>query len=704
MFGPSSKTLLVVAGAVMPFTAAPSVAVGQEAGSAQLPQTSPSDQSGPSQIEDVQVLGARPAQADRIDRRVYNVAQDELAQSSTALEVIGRLPSVTVSTSGAITLLGQGSASILIDGKPAANTESLRALLGSDLDRVEVMTNPSSEFRAQGTGGVVNIITRRRRPIGLSGNILGSADSQENLRLTLSSSAMIDRWTLTANSSVEQSANRQDRRRAREALTPAADDLIEDHGFRQSGRNATLGANATYAHDAERTVTFGGSIGRNRSRSDNFYSRRFTGAATADVDERTTGRAGADTGEANIEVSLRTPDRRTQTKYIASLSSTDFYFEDIYQRSPALAGALNLRSAQARQGSERASASAAFEFDPTEDLVFKGGVSWDVDDQAIERLTDTGSPGDVMTSLSGEQSVFSAYGSMQFSARGWTVLPGFRAERATYAIDGSTLDRPVEADLFPSLHLRRSLSTDWSVNLSYSRRVNRPDLSRLDPRPFFTSATDAAVGSPGLRPEFTDALEARLEFGSGENIASATLYHRVTSDVWQAAYSLGADEVVLQTFINAGDRRNSGVELTARRALSSRLRFTGTANVFQSEQDRMAGFALERDSNTEHSLSLTLSFKPDGSDPMSDTFQWSARYSGGSRGYQSISSSSFQSGVSWRRPLTERLVSVLTVSDIFDTGDQTFDLVTPTFRQRTEVRGLGPQVKWTLVHRFGALQ
>src|SRR5690606_4325874 len=147
---------------------------------------------------------------------------------------------------------------------------------------------------------------------------------------------------------------------------------------------------------------------------------------------------------------------------------------------------------------------------------------------------------------------------------------------------------------------------------------------------------------------------------------SATLYHRVTNDTWQASYFLGDDDVVFQTYINAGDRINTGLEITTRRAFTDRLRLTATANVFRSEQDVMTGPGLRRDSYTEHNISLGLAFKPGGADPMSDTLQLSARYSGGSRGYQSLSSSSFQASLSWRRPLTDRLVSVLTVSDIFD--------------------------------------
>jgi hypothetical protein len=674
-----------------------------EVGQNQVPPV-PQNQPPAAELPDIEILGVRPAQADRIDRRVYNIVQDELAQSSTAVEVIGRLPSVTVTASGNVTLLGQGSANVLIDGRPVAGLEQLRALLGADIEQVEVMTNPSSEFRAQGTGGVINVVTRRRRPIGLSGNLLISADTQENYRVLGSGSATVERWTWSSNAAIEQTSEMQARTRARKSLVPSVEDLLESLHYSQSGRSLTFGASAIYAHDENRSVTLGGSHGRSSSRSESRFALQVEGPSPTEYYETLAGRGEFESMAGNLEIDIRTPDRRMRTRFSASVTSTDFASEDQYSRSPPPSGIGTLLGVQSRQSIRQITLTTSLEYDPTEHLVFKGGLSLDNNDQSIERATRFSGLGPGASLLAGDVSLWSAWGSVQWPVVGWTVLPGLRAERAVYAIDLPSLDRPDEFDLFPSLHLRRPLHPEWTVNLSYSRRVNRPDLGRLDPTVVFTTATEAAVGAPYLRSEFTDALEAKLEHVSGDDTASATFYHRVTNDTWQPSFFLGADDVVLQTIINAGDRINAGLEVTTRRAISSRLRLTATANVFNSEQDVMVGPGLRRNSSTQHSISLALAFKPGGSDPMSDTFQWSARYSGASRGYQTLSSSSFQASISWRRPLTDRLVSVLTVSDIFDTGDQSFELITPTFRQTMEAKGLGPQIRWTLTRRFGGQQ
>lgn len=654
----------------------------------------------PTELDDVEVVGTLPSQTDRIDRRVYNITRDPEAQSSTALEVIGRLPSVTVTASGNITLLGRGVASVLIDGKPVPNAEALRVLQGSDLDRVEVMTNPSAEFRAQGTGGVVNIITRRRRPIGLSGNVLASADTLENLRLSISTSTSRGKLTVTGNLSLEETAARQERLRDRETFSAVNADVFETSSFRQSGENAALGVTASYAFDDKRSLSWGGTVSHTRSQNRNAFVRTLSGPVSAVYDEVILGVAGVDATDANVEYSARSSDSRLLVKFSGMISSNDFFLTDEYIRPFDPSAPQELFGTSSRYATDKTSLATSLEYDGSSDLVLKAGFAFDIDSQLIFRLTEMGGLGDE-SELSGDIRLWSAYASVQWPLNGWTVMPGLRIERAFYAIDDAQLQRDEAANLFPSLHLRRPISQDWTVNLSYSRRVNRPDLGRLDPRPVYSSATDVATGSPGLDPEFTDALEARVEHLSGDDNASATLYHRITSEVWQPSFSLNSEQFVVQTYINAGKRANTGLELSLRRALSERFRLVATANLFHSEKDVLVGPVLSSEGSTEFNATLALAFKPFGSDPTGETFQWSLRYSGESRGYQTTTSAVFQSSFSWRRPVNDRLVSVLTISDLFDSGRQTFDLVTPEFRQRLEARGDGPQVRWTLAYRFG---
>lgn len=144
------------------------------------------------------VVTARPAQVrDKIDRRVYDIRSDAGSQGGVALDVLNRIPSVTVSPTGRIALRGDPGVQILINGKPpVAGTSVLKSLPASSVDSVEVMTNPSAQFSPDGTAGIINIVTRKARALGISGTISARADTRQKADLSASASATKGDWSV----------------------------------------------------------------------------------------------------------------------------------------------------------------------------------------------------------------------------------------------------------------------------------------------------------------------------------------------------------------------------------------------------------------------------------------------------------------------------------------------------------------------------
>src|SRR5262245_23102210 len=96
----------------------------------------------------------------RIDRRTYTLRDDPAAQATNMFDVLGRVPSVSVAPSGAITLLGAANVTVQINGQPVPGNnleQILRGLTGADVERLEVITNPSAQYSAQASGGIINI-------------------------------------------------------------------------------------------------------------------------------------------------------------------------------------------------------------------------------------------------------------------------------------------------------------------------------------------------------------------------------------------------------------------------------------------------------------------------------------------------------------------------------------------------------------------
>jgi len=131
-------------------------------------------------VQDVVVTAQRPDAQTLIDRKVYTVARDLQSTTGTAADVLNDVPSVAVDADGNVSVRGEPNVTILIDGKPSAQVSgaaaalSLLQLPASEIERIEVLTSPPAQYKAEGSGGVINIITRKSRKPGWSGDMRAS--------------------------------------------------------------------------------------------------------------------------------------------------------------------------------------------------------------------------------------------------------------------------------------------------------------------------------------------------------------------------------------------------------------------------------------------------------------------------------------------------------------------------------------------------
>ncbi|MCX6185093.1 MAG: carboxypeptidase-like regulatory domain-containing protein, partial [Flavobacterium sp.] len=139
------------------------------------------------QLNQVEVRAEKSTVEIKLDKKVYNVGQDLLVKGGTVSDVLDNIPSVTVDVEGNVALRGNENVRILIDGKPtnAINiSEALRLIPADAIDKVEVITNPSARYDAEGGGGILNIILKKGKNQGINGTVLASVGSPESSSLS----------------------------------------------------------------------------------------------------------------------------------------------------------------------------------------------------------------------------------------------------------------------------------------------------------------------------------------------------------------------------------------------------------------------------------------------------------------------------------------------------------------------------------------
>ena len=153
------------------------------------------------QIETVVIRSEKTTVDIKLDKKVYNVGQDLMVKGGTVSDVLDNIPSVAVDVEGNISLRGNESVRVLIDGKPSTAinvADALRMLPADAIEKVEVITNPSARYDAEGGGGILNIILKKGKNKGINGTLIATAGDPKNQGISANINSKSDTYNLFA--------------------------------------------------------------------------------------------------------------------------------------------------------------------------------------------------------------------------------------------------------------------------------------------------------------------------------------------------------------------------------------------------------------------------------------------------------------------------------------------------------------------------
>lgn len=542
------------------------------------------------QADVIEVVGTRAGQALKIDRRTYQVQQTPHSQQKDAIQLLRGLPAVTISPEESISLLGSGNVRIFVDGRPyAADPKSfLRSLHGSDIERIEIITNPSAQYSAEGSAGIINFVLRAKREDDTSGNASTELTSLGHGNFDATLKTKRDRWTYEfhAGGRAGTSWRSTDHKLRSAEEAPGGNPTINS----EKGRGRTRGnegegsAKLSYELDQRTSVSAKILGAKARDVSTNhadfagltpdFQSftehQRLTNALSVVIAELNFDHKGKKEGQ-TLNASLRmfgNPDvheANTTDSSDASALWTDkrkrFLFADgqVDWQHPMAKG--QLLSAGASWNYARMSERYRFESSGT-----GGSLGSDTSDQ-----------------FTAVDDKLAAYATFQQPIGKWTVMPGLRVERDSRRI--SSAGRPTVAiartGIFPTLHVDHPLGKTLNLTLSYSKRVDRPQLNELRPYPLVQDLLTIKLGNPHLKDQSTDAYEINLHYHLKKVDAGVIIYDRETRHMWNQAYSvIPGTNVLTSLTINSGHSRDRGAQFDLTTPVIRRVKLTASLNLF----------------------------------------------------------------------------------------------------------------------------
>jgi len=570
-----------------------------------------------------------------IDRKSYDIAKDLQTTSGSIGDALRNVPSVVVDAQGNISLRGDPNVTILVDGKPSGmfsgpgRAAALQSLPADQVERVEVITNPSADLSPEGTAGVINLITKQVRKPGLAGTVRGAMGSEA--RQTAGASLAYNTGRLSLSGDI--TARRDPQKYTVDETRSGADAGGQPFASHSLSQGRGRGHIETYRfagdYDLDKATRMSAEVRRTDVWTRIGRRQAFEGEIPGDASRVAFEQDGP--LQVNLHDSAATLGYRRTLAGDGHSLSVQLRFEETdndYRQSAVLSGqpppgpsAFNASRQLTTQGQTQLKVDYARPMPA--DGKLKAGLDWRRDDDLFHDFGLVGASATTALADPNQTNRFhyvltvnAAYASYEQPFGDLTVLGGLRLEDArieTHEFSGGAQDSREDVSAYPSLHLAWKLSDAQQITASYSRRIQRPFPNWLDP---FASVNNLIyrAGNPALEPQRTDSYEAGWQHRQGGENLLATLFWRDSRGVIVDVTTVRPDGGLLLTKENVGRSRSAGLELSASGKLTRTLGYNVTATAAHNDYDAANLGFRDRRRGTTLSGQMSLNWQPTTTD------------------------------------------------------------------------------------------
>jgi len=582
------------------------------------------------QLKEVTVTGQKSAMKLEVDRKTFDVSQLATTAGTSALESLESIPSVEVDNEDNISLRGNTSVEVWINGKASGLTSDnradiLRQIPTEDIERIEVIDNPSAKYSAEGSVGIINIVLKKDRKPGYYGSLRAGFDTRGGVH---------SGGSINYNSSlVDFNFNIGYRHREDKGKTESEQEYLQSNQYqwyksssRRMGNNLFTRGGLTFHLTKKDDIGITGMLmkGKHKSWSTIPY---HSGTIGSDTDTKLQTRYSHSSGPMQMfhgELDYR--HNFTDNHFLdinisrGKWKSDDYnhyhdsiYYYDYltpteyeYQYRPMY---INNRNWEVKVDYENpisehfkieAGYQGEFSHENTPQESYVDEENWDgsaaEEDQAYYNR------------FIYDRDVHALYGTATLKFGKFGVMGGLRGEywkvhTESYTWsqehDPSLRDEPFEKDyfeLFPSLFLSYQITENDQLQLNYTRRLRRPWGGQLNSFKDTRDATSVSFGNPLLTPEFSNSFSMNYLRTWNDHSLLASLYYRPTSDVMQRiSWQNPSDGLLYSTTMNVASSKSSGAELTVKNKLWRILDLTTSLNAYYY---KLNGFTYDIDGQT----------------------------------------------------------------------------------------------------------
>ena len=559
------------------------------------------------QLADVVVSSSSTRLRMDIDKKVFNVTQNMVSAGGTAVDVMKNVPSVNVDIDGNVTLRN-ATPQLYIDGRPT--TLTLDQIPADAIESVEVMTNPSAKFDASGgNAGILNIILKKNKKSGYNGNINAGVDKRGGLNGGGSFSVRQNKINVTLSTFGNQMRNQNTSSTEIRSLLTSPNLLVNQNSKTQMNGGFLFGRVGLDYFATNRSTFSFGLVKVHGAFKPNILQKTdsaFEGGSYISYSERNTANKrefnayGAQAGYKYVFPKQGEELTADVNLFSGKNSSNSLYNTDIFS---GFAGAKKGNIQQQILGSgtnqfltvqtdyvKPIATSAKLETGARVQLRKlsnnQGNYFYDAATGQFKLIPSATS------NYSNTDNVYAAYASFSNAIKNFGYKIGLRAESSSYV--GELTDTKKQFNnkypisLFPSLFLSQKFKNKQELQLSYTRRINRPFFMQLIPFIDSTDQLNWSRGNADLRPEFTNSLEASYsKTFKGNNTFLASVYYKHSTDLitrfLDTLTTASSIKRPISTYVNANSSRSMGLELTSQNTIAKWWDMNSNVNIYNSK-------------------------------------------------------------------------------------------------------------------------
>jgi len=678
-------------------------------------------------LEEIEVIGEKTEIEIKLDKTVYNIGKDLTLKGSSVSDVLDNLPSVEVDIEGNVSLRGNESVRILINGKPSglvgiSSNEALKQFPSESVEKVEVITSPSARYNAEGTAGIINIILRRSKLTGFNGSLSLNSGYPERYGVSANLNYRTKKLNFFNNVGYNTRTSEGSFINETEYYTDQAiNNFLNENGVRDSERNSNYLNTGIEYFISDKTSLVGSYVSRKSdgfTNNTNNVNQNFN--TISKFSERLEKESEIDdTNEFSINL---THDFNKEGHVL----TIDYQKEKSSENENGFISNSQLKPVFTKYLSEKVNTdeiqeSELFKIDYVlpikKDGQFELGFRRSNQYQDIDYLAENEDLNgnfindlNLSNTLLYNEKVNAFYTQYGNKKNKFSFLLGLRYEESKTTVKqlaNNTNNVKNYNDFFPTLNLSYQIKENETITFGYNRRIRRARSYFINPFPSKSSATNIFQGNPNIDPTYSNGIDLGYLKRYEKLTLNGSVYYRKETGVFTFISENTGDFVLVneilvpvlrRTPINLASNKQIGLELNANFTQSKNWRLNGSLNFYESETlGEYMGITYD-------SKNLTWSGRLSNNLKLFSSVDWqtSFRYRAPQKTAVSERKASLYSNTAFSKDLSkDKITLTFKVNDIFETGKWRIESFNENYKSYSESNWRGGRtLELNLIYRF----